>query len=206
MVLPSHCSTTVSAEALRSETPCAGYWSAIQKKRRPEWCSTPDWTRKSRYSAARSGGTLPKDSPSENGSSKAAQRMCCSRISRLSGLIRARSGEAPKRNSGWWARNWSRGSAEAMRTASAAARPAPGPARLLPGRRDGARVAGQQRSAHAADVDAQLQGIGRHHRAHLAGTQAALDLPPLAGQVAAAVAAGGAGSAVAVAPSRPACR
>ena len=82
-------------------------------------------TRNSRYSAARSGGTLPKDSPSEKGSSKAAQRMCCSRISRLSGLIRARSGEAPKRNSGWWARNWSRGSAEAMRTASAAARPRP---------------------------------------------------------------------------------
>ena len=53
----------------------------------------------------------------------------------------------------------------------------------------GAGVADQQRRAHPADIDAQLQGVGGHHRGHVPSPQPALDLAALGGQVAAAVAA-----------------
>ena len=67
--------------------------------------------------------------------------------------------------------------------------PSPRPAHLLPGRGDGARVAGQDRCVQAADVDAQLQRVGRHHAEHFTRPQPGLDLAPLGGQVAAAVSA-----------------
>ena len=66
---------------------------------------------------------------------------------------------------------------------------AAGAARLLPGGGDAARVAEEHGGVEAADVDAQLEGIGGHDAEHGAVAQAALDLPPLQGQVAAAVAA-----------------
>ena len=67
--------------------------------------------------------------------------------------------------------------------------PPPGPPHLLPRGGDGARVAGQDRDVEAADVDAELQGVGGHDAQDLAVAQATLDRPSLRGQVAAAVAA-----------------
>ena len=64
-----------------------------------------------------------------------------------------------------------------------------GPAELLPGRRDRAGVAGQDRHVEAADVDAELEGVGADHAEDLAVAQPTLDRATLGGQVAAAVAA-----------------
>jgi hypothetical protein len=69
------------------------------------------------------------------------------------------------------------------------ARPAPGAARALPGGRDGARVARPSPHVERADVDAELERVGRDDRAHGALAQAALDLAPPLRQVAAAIAA-----------------
>ena len=71
------------------------------------------------------------------------------------------------------------------RTAGAAAG-ASGP---LPGGGDRARIAGHHRHVERADVDAQFERIGRHHRAHGPFAQPFLDLPPADRQVAAAIAA-----------------
>ena len=61
------------------------------------------------------------------------------------------------------------------------------PPGLLPGAGDRAGITGQQDHVERADVDTQLQGVGRGHTPQLAGEQLALDLASLAGQVAAAV-------------------
>ena len=69
------------------------------------------------------------------------------------------------------------------------ARPPPGPAEPLPRRRDRARVARQHRDVERADVDAELERVGRHDAAHGPVAQPFLDLAPPVRQVAAAVAA-----------------
>ena len=71
----------------------------------------------------------------------------------------------------------------------AGALPATGPPELLPGGRDRARVAGQDRRVEAADVDAQLERVRGDDAEDLAVAQAVLDGPALGRQVAAAVAA-----------------
>ena len=77
--------------------------------------------------------------------------------------------------------------------------PPAGPAELLPGRRDGSRVAGKDRDIEATDVDAELERVGRDDAEDLAVAQAVLDRPSLGRQVAAAVAADAAARAVALA-------
>ena len=64
---------------------------------------------------------------------------------------------------------------------------APGPARLLPQRGDGAGEAVEHAGVEAADVDAELEGGGGHDGPEAPGEQLGLDLAPLGGQVAAAV-------------------
>ncbi len=71
----------------------------------------------------------------------------------------------------------------------ARAEPTAGPADLLPGCGNGARITGQHRHVEAADVDAQLEGIGADDPQELALTQALLDRPTLGREVAAPVAA-----------------
>ena len=65
----------------------------------------------------------------------------------------------------------------------------PGPADLLPRRRDRARVTGQDRHVESADVDPELERVRRDDAEDLAVAKAALDRSPLEGQVAAAIAA-----------------
>ncbi len=62
-----------------------------------------------------------------------------------------------------------------------------GAARLLKGCCDAARVTDQHRCVHAADVDAQFQGVGGNNSFDLAPAQAFLDGTALLGQVAATV-------------------
>ena len=76
-----------------------------------------------------------------------------------------------------------------------ARRPPAGAAGALPGGGDGPRIAGHHRDVERADVDAELERVGRDDGAHLAVAQAALDLAPPVRQVAAAVAADDVGSA-----------
>ena len=84
---------------------------------------------------------------------------------------------------------WSRGALEATSTAADSALAASGAARALPARGDGAGVSGHHHGVQRADVDAQLQGVGRHHGAYAAVAQPPLDLAALARQVAAAISA-----------------
>ena len=64
---------------------------------------------------------------------------------------------------------------------------ASGPPRLLPGWRNGARVAHNQAHVQRADVDSQLQSVGAYHTEQFSREQLPLNLPPLAGQIPAAV-------------------
>ena len=64
----------------------------------------------------------------------------------------------------------------------------PGAPEALPGRGDRARVAGADDGVEPADVDAELERVGRDDAEDLAGAQLPLDLAALLGQVAAAVA------------------
>src|SRR4029079_12248452 len=64
----------------------------------------------------------------------------------------------------------------------------PGPPELLPCRGDGSRIAGQGRHVEPADVDAELERVGRDDTEDLAIAQAVLDRPALGRQVAAPVA------------------
>ena len=66
---------------------------------------------------------------------------------------------------------------------------ATGAAGLLPRTGDGTRKAGQHGCIEPADVDPKLQRVGSDHSLDAAFAQAALDLAPLFGQIAAAVAA-----------------
>src|SRR5262245_5460141 len=56
------------------------------------------------------------------------------------------------------------------------ARPPAGAAGSLPCGRDGARIAGQHGDIERADVDAELEGVGRHHCTYDAFPQTLLDL------------------------------
>ena len=62
-------------------------------------------------------------------------------------------------------------------------RPASGAARPLPRRGDGPRVARQDGHVQRADIDAKLQGVGRHDRPHAAFPEPPLDLPAAVGKV-----------------------
>ena len=64
---------------------------------------------------------------------------------------------------------------------------ATGATHLLPGAGQRARVAEQHGRVQPADVDSQLEGVGRGDGAHASAAQAGLDGAPLAGQVAAAI-------------------
>jgi hypothetical protein len=64
---------------------------------------------------------------------------------------------------------------------------APGATHLLPERRAGAGEPGDQDGVEAADVDAELEGVGGGQAQQLPGAQPLLDLAALLGQVAAAV-------------------
>src|SRR5262245_117052 len=64
----------------------------------------------------------------------------------------------------------------------------PGTTELLPRRRDGAGIAGEDGGIEAADVDAELQRVRRHDAEDLALAQALLDRASLRRQVAAAIA------------------
>src|SRR4029079_3651760 len=63
------------------------------------------------------------------------------------------------------------------------------PPELLPCRGDGSRIAGQDRHVEPADVDAELERVGRNDAEDLAVAPAMRDRPALGRQVAAAVAA-----------------
>src|SRR5207247_11318797 len=67
--------------------------------------------------------------------------------------------------------------------------PSPGPARLLPGGGDAPRIAKEHGRVEAPDVDAQLEGARGDDTEHRPVAQPALDLTPLQGEIAAAVAA-----------------
>ena len=111
------------------------------------------------------------------------------RMDRLSGLMRAISGDLEKKYSGLLMMNWSRGELVATRTAADRPGLPPRPPGPLPGAGDRPGVAGQHRDVERPDVDAELEGVGRDDAQDLARPQALLDLPPLERQVAAAVAA-----------------
>src|SRR5208283_6138180 len=70
----------------------------------------------------------------------------------------------------------------------AVARPAAGPARLLPGAGDGARVARHDAGLQVADVDAQFQGVCAHHAHDATVPQALFDITPEVRQVASPIA------------------
>src|SRR6266446_5427251 len=63
------------------------------------------------------------------------------------------------------------------------------PPELLPGRRDGARVASQDRDVEPADVDPELEGVRGDHAENLTVAKSVLDGAPFRRQVPAAVAA-----------------
>ncbi len=65
--------------------------------------------------------------------------------------------------------------------------PAPRSPELLPEARERARIPDDHARAHAADIDAEFQGVRRDHAADGPVAQAALDGPPFKGQVAAPV-------------------
>ena len=65
----------------------------------------------------------------------------------------------------------------------------PGTARPLPGRGNRPRISGEHRDIERADVDAELERVGRDDAAHQPLAQPALDLAPPQRQVAAAIAA-----------------
>ena len=65
--------------------------------------------------------------------------------------------------------------------------PPAGTAHLLPGGCDGARVPCQDCRVQAANVDAQLERIGRDDPEHLAAAQPGLDCAPLGGQIATSI-------------------
>ena len=65
---------------------------------------------------------------------------------------------------------------------------AAGASHALPGRSDRSGIAGKHRDIEAADIDAQFQRVRRNHAANAPVAQAALDLTPLIGQIAAAIA------------------
>jgi hypothetical protein len=67
------------------------------------------------------------------------------------------------------------------RRGSRARSAAPGAAPLLPQRGDRAREADRDRAVEEADVDPELERVGRRHAEQLALDEATLDLPPLRG-------------------------
>ena len=88
----------------------------------------------------------------------------------------------------------------------AGALPPAGPAELLPRGGHRARVAGQDRHVETADVDAELERVGRDDAEDLAVAQPALDRAAFGRQVAAAIAADAAARPVALAERLPQAR
>ena len=84
---------------------------------------------------------------------------------------------------------WSTGAGEATRIATLTSPRRPGPAHLLPGGRDRARVAGEHGHVEPPDVHAQLERVGADDPEHLAVAEAALDRSTFRRQVAGPVAA-----------------
>ena len=76
------------------------------------------------------------------------------------------SGDASKKYDGLRTTNWSSGALLATSTAADRPGAAAGPAGPLPGRGDRARVAGQHGDVERADVDAELERVGRDDAAH----------------------------------------
>ena len=62
-------------------------------------------------------------------------------------------------------------------------------AKLLPGGRDRAGVSDEDRCLEAADVDAELEGVGADDSGDVTGAKSGLDLPPVKREVAGAVSA-----------------
>ncbi len=84
--------------------------------------------------------------------------------------------------------NWSSGRAPGDEERQALSRAPPRPPRLLPGARDRAGIAAEDRRLQIADVDPQLQGVGRDDPHHLAAPEARLDLTAEVGEITPAVA------------------
>ena len=93
---------------------------------------------------------------------------------------------ATMNSSGWRQKNWSRRVLPGDVDGQAAA-PAPGPPPHLPQAGDGAGEGDADRRVELADVDPELERVGRDDREQLAGGQPRLDLAPLLRRVAAAV-------------------
>ena len=108
---------------------------------------------------------------------------------RLSGLISACSGDASKKYDGIADDELIDRRAARDEHRRRSRRPAAGAAGALPRRGNRARIPGHDRHVERADVDAELQRVGRDDRAHHAVAQAALDLAAAVRQVAAAIAA-----------------
>ncbi len=173
--------------------------------RRPRWRTRSSSSRARRRTPSSSAGPHQRSSAWVRGSSWAAQRRCGSTTYGLPGFTTEGSGGRPSSSSGWAANHWSSWSSPATRTAAEDPQPRR-PARpdLLPERGDRAGEPVEDHSVEPADVDAELEGGGGHHRGQLAGEQLVLDGPPLLGEVAAPVGAhpGGQGAGQAAAHLR----
>ena len=185
--------TTFSGAAVRRQTSEAGKFSlpVPAPVARPGGRGPP--RRGTR--AGRRPGRARRPRPARTAARTSRARRWASRTWRLSGSIRASSGVPSSRNSGWWMTYWSTGRARRDEDRDARALAPPGAAELLPGRRDRARIAGQDRHVERADVDAELERVRRDDAEDLAVAQAVLDRAALRRQVAAAVAADAASAA-----------
>ena len=146
--------------------------------------------RRSALSSARRGppsgdrGTRRRRATS--GPSWAAHSRCARKISGLSWSRIAASTGRSRKSSGWRQKNWSSASSPATYTARPRPR-RPGAAPHLAQRGDGAGERDDDRRVELADVDAELQRVGRDDRAQLAARQPPLELAALLGGVAGAV-------------------
>ena len=180
--------TKLSDEIERRLTASAGYDSLVHCQtvaarggpaRSPRGCRAPPGRRR-----------RPNVSPlAVNGSSNAAHFTWSTRMCRLSGLISARSGERVEevRRVADDELVERRAAADQHRRRAAAA--AAGAAGALPGRGDRPGIAGHHADVERADVDPELERVGRDHRADAALAQPLLDLAAPLRQVAAAIAA-----------------
>ena len=125
-------------------------------------------------------------SPLDSGPSCAAHSRWPRWISGLSWSRIAASTGRSRKSSGWRQKNWSSASSPATYTARPRPR-RPGAPPHLAQRGDGAGERDDDRRVELADVDAELERVGRDHRAQLAARQPALELAPLLGGVAGAV-------------------
>ena len=131
-------------------------------------------------SAARSSASSPSTSrsASSSGASNAAARTCPSRTRGFAWSRIAASTRRPSSVSGSRMKYWSSASSlrDEHREPVAAA---PGAAPLLPEAGDRAREAGRDHAVEQADVDPELERVGRGDAEQLAGGEPLLDLAPL---------------------------